>query len=282
MKWGETQVWDGEEMHRYNADSKAEVRTRHFAHIDALGVDPEMVLLGDPDESAKLAVNSWVAYEESLSRGRVQTMSGSVSTIGSEPDVGESGSDLDLVDIGAPTPRQRTMLPVVGAGTLDNSYRHADGNEVIESQAIITSVSAAIRKCDNCYLATAGCPAFQAQASCAYEIPVSIQTKDQLQQVLQVMIEMQTQRVLMARFAEEISGQELSPEFGRELDRLFDSVEKFRDIMDNRDSVKVTMEAKGHAGVLSRLFGSTVGENAKVLPRAIDSEDVVEATLVDP
>jgi hypothetical protein len=42
------------------------------------------------------------------------------------------------------------------------------------------------------------------------------------------------------------------------------------------------MEAKGRAGVLSRLFGSTVGENAKVLPRAIDSEDVVEATLVDP
>jgi hypothetical protein len=281
MKWGETQVWDGTEMHRYNADFKSEVRTRHYDHIDALGVDPETVLLGDPDEAAKLAVYSWIAYEESLSRARVLTMNNSVSTIDIEGDEGETGPDLRLLDTAPPQPRHKTLLPVVGTGSLDTSYRHQDGNEVIESHAIVTSVSGSIRQCDNCYLATAGCPAFQAQSSCAYEIPVSIQTKDQLQQVLQVMIEMQTQRVLMARFAEEISGQELSPEFGRELDRLFASVEKFRDIMDNRDSVKVTMEAKGRAGVLSRLFGSTVGTNAKVLSRPIDSEAVVEATLVD-
>jgi hypothetical protein len=95
------------------------------------------------------------------------------------------------------------------------------------------------------------------------------------------MIELQTQRVLQARFAEEITGQELTPEVGREMDRLFASVEKMRDIMDNRDSIKMTVEARGRSGVLSRLFGDRVGDNARMLSQPVDSEDVLDAVL-DP
>jgi hypothetical protein len=96
---------------------------------------------------------------------------------------------------------------------------------------------------------------------------------------MQSMVELQTQRVLQARFAEEIAGQELTPEVGKEMDRLFNSMEKMRDIMDNRDTVKMTVEARGRSGVLSRLFGDKVGTNAKMLAHPIDSEDVTDAIL---
>jgi hypothetical protein len=163
--------------------------------------------------------------------------------------------------------------------SITSTERLGDGSEVIEEQSIIRSVSDSIRSCDNCYLATSGCPGFVPGASCAYSIPVEIRSKDQLQAVMQAMIEMQTQRVVMARFAEEIAGQELSPEVGKEMDRLFTSVEKMRDIMDNRESVKMTVEARGRSGVLSRLFGDKVGTNARMLSQPIDSDDVIDAIV---
>lgn len=279
MKYGETQVWDGKKMHRYNADRKSEVRTRHSDHIAALGIDVDQVMLGNPDEVARLAVSSWQFYEDSLSGASVIAFPKSEVTIDEKNDIDFLGSDSKLVDTRPPEGRHRTALPVIGMSAITSTERLGDGTEVIEEQAIIRTVSESIRSCDNCFLATSGCPGFQPGASCAYSIPVEIRSKDQLQAVMQAMIELQTQRVLQARFAEEITGQELTTEVGRELDRLFTSVEKMRDIMDNRDTVKMTVEARGRAGVLSRLFGDRVGTNAKMLSHPIDSDDVIDAVI---
>lgn len=192
-----------------------------------------------------------------------------------------TGSEVDLLDTRTPKGRHQTVLPVIGMTTITSTERLGDGSEVIEEQTLVQTSSASLRQCDNCFLASSGCPGFQPGASCAYSIPVEIRSKDQLQSVMQAMVEMQTQRVLQARFAEEITGQELTPEVGKELDRLFTSVEKMRDIMDSRDTVKVTMEARGRSGVLSRLFGDRVGTNAKMLSQPIDSEDVMDAIITE-
>ena len=109
------------------------------------------------------------------------------------------------------------------------------------------------------------------QPSCSYQIPVEIKTKTQLVGVLRAVTEIQTQRILMGRFAEEVQG-EHNPDLGKEMDRLFSMVERWRNIEDNRDTVKVTLDAKGDAaagmGVLSRLFGAKVGQNATLAGRA--------------
>lgn len=280
FKFGETQVWDGQKMHRYNADHKAEVRTRHRDHIAALGMDVEQVLRQDADETARLAVASWVSYADRLSGAQIIPLKSEV-TNRARSDVDFSGSADEVLDTRPPERRHQSVLPVLGMSTITATERMGDGSEYLEEQVIIRSVGESIRQCDNCFLATSGCPGFTPGASCAYSIPVEIRSKDQLQSVMQAMIEMQTQRVLQARFAEEVSGQELSPEFGKELDRLFNSVEKMRDIMDNRDTLKVTMEARGRSGVLSRLFGSQVGTNARMLGTPVGSDDVLDAVLDD-
>jgi len=280
MKFGETQVWDGKKMHRYNAERKNEVRTRHTDHIEAMGIDVAGILLEDPDEIARLAITSWQYFSENLSNGIVISLpQRSEVTIGEKSMDEFSGSESNLLDTRPPEGRHRKVLPVMGMSSITSTERLGDGTEIIEEQAIVRTVSESIRACDNCFLATSGCPGFAPGHSCAYSIPVEIRSKDQLQSVMQSMVELQTQRVLQARFAEEIAGQELTPEVGKEMDRLFNSMEKMRDIMDNRDTVKMTVEARGRSGVLSRLFGDRVGTNAKMLAQPIDSEDVVEAII---
>lgn len=282
MKYGETQVWDGRAMHRYNADRKSEVRARHRDDILALGIDFDAVMLEDPDETARLAVASWRAYEESLSRANVVKLVPRSEVSINEDD--ESMSDVSsgsAIDMPVVQDRHRALLPVIGLSSITTTERQGDGSTILEEQPVVRSVHSSIRACDNCYLAQAGCPGFQPGHRCAYAIPVEIRSKDQLQAVMQALIEMQTQRVLMARFAEELSGQELTPEVGRELDRLFSSVEKMRDIMDNRDTLKMTVEARGKAGVLSRLFGDRVGANARVLGTPIDPDNVIDTVFDD-
>jgi hypothetical protein len=280
MKFGETQVWDGRNMHRYNAERKNEVRTRHSEDIAKLGIDVDQILLQDVEETARLAVTSWHHFSESLSGGNIVQFPTRAEVITEEKIMDEfSGSEVNLIDTRPPKGRHQTVLPVMGMSSITSTERLGDGTEVIEEQAIVRAVSESIRTCDNCFLATSGCPGFQPGASCAYSIPVEIRSKDQLQSVMQAMVEMQTQRVLQARFAEEITGQELTTEVGREMDRLFTSVEKMRDIMDNRDTVKMTVEARGRSGVLSRLFGDRVGTNAKMLAHPVDSDDVMDAII---
>jgi len=279
MKFGETQVWDGKKMHRYNAERKNEVRTRHAGDIERMGIDINQILLEDSDENARLAVISWQFFSESLSGAKIIPF-GVAEVTNREKSMDEfRGSEIESLTSATPEGRHRKVLPVMGMSSITSTERLGDGSEIIEEQAIVHTVSESIRACDNCFLATSGCPGFQAGASCAYSIPVEIRSKDQLQAVMQAMVELQTQRVLQARFAEEITGQELSPEVGRELDRLFTSVEKMRDIMDNRDTVKMTVEARGRSGVLSRLFGDRVGTNAKMLAHPVDSEDVMDAII---
>ena len=72
-------------------------------------------------------------------------------------------------------------------------------------------------------------------------------------------------RVLFARFAEELEGQGLDPALSNEVERLFNLVEKFKDISDTRDVMRLEVEARGSSGVLSRIFGQAVGESTRQL-----------------
>jgi hypothetical protein len=80
------------------------------------------------------------------------------------------------------------------------------------------------------------------------------------------MLEMQASRVLFARFAEELEGQGLDPALSSEMDRLFSLIDKFKNISDSRDMMRIEVEARGSAGVLSRLFGQRAGEVSRQLP----------------
>lgn len=275
QKNGETQVWDGRKMWRYNAYSKNEVRTRHRDDIAELGVDPDRVLADDPRALTVLAMRSWNALEDASSIPEPTAEADTPAVI----DRSESGNTPNALD--TVTDRGRHVLPVMGAfmQPTRDPLTGAEGEELR-----ISSTSESLRQCDNCFLAES-CPGYRPSNFCAYEIPVQLRTKEQVQQGLQAVLEIQTQRVLQARFAEEVTGQELSPEVGREMDRLFGMTSKLREILDDRETLRVSVEARGGGasqgggGALSRLFGASVGEAAKELPEPINSDDIIDTTL---
>lgn len=269
-KYGETQVWAVNRMIRLSADDKLAKRQKYRSAIEALGVNVDAVLADDPTETAKLAIRSWQKLE-AATPDRFQGQSEVDIPVDTPRGVIQSTRQT-VVTNGTPTVGH-AVLPVMGFDTITTKETDDDGNEVETVTTTLMTPAEPVRKCDSCFIA-GSCPGYKPQNSCAYSIPVSIRSKDQLQALLRTMVEIQSQRVLMVRFGEEVNGTP-EAEVGKEIDRLFDMVEKWKDIEDNRDTFKVSVEAKAHAGVLSRLFGSNVGANARMLDIPTTSTEIM-------
>ena len=80
-------------------------------------------------------------------------------------------------------------------------------------------------------------------------------SKDQLKGLLNAIIEMQGARVAFARFAEELNGGYPDPNTGQEIDRLFKLVNQMKELEENKEFVRMTVERQTSGGVLSALFG---------------------------
>lgn len=273
QKHGETQVWDGR-FHRYSATDKLRKRVQHKSAIEALGIDMESVLADDAETCARLAIRSWLKLEQGTSNVvplRAEETTQDVS------DFENLGSPSVRIDI---TPRQggHQPLPVVGMESINIVHTDMDGEETIKQTDVLSVNTNVLRRCNSCSLAI-HCPSFQADSECSFHIPVTIRSKDQLQAVMRAMVEIQTQRILLGRFSEEITGAQ-DPEVGKEMDRLFRMVEKWKALEEERNSldisIKATGEVQAQAGMLSRLFGSKVGSNAMALETPILSADIIE------
>lgn len=301
IRYGETQVWDGHGLRRYPAQKKESARKKHRSDIVRMGLDFDAIMQDDVKEVASLAVKSWIAWEEStfgsgayhpsIDSDEVEfdtSMEGGIVAIPPlSPSEGNRDSYLPAIATELVQTRHESdkkLLPVIGVQRIQPGpiRRQVDGDEVLEEQdfevsAIVHSDSG-IRNCDSCYLASR-CPMFQENTQCAYKIPVEIRTKEQLQAVLTAMLEMQTSRILFARFAEELEGQGMDPTLSTEIDRLFKLMKDFKDISDTRDLVRIEMEARGSAGVLSRIFGDKAANRSKELSSPMYPEDVDQVII---
>lgn len=307
VRYGETQVWDGHGLRRYPAQKKETARRSHRNDIVRMGIDYEAIQADDVSEVARLSVKSWLAWEDhTFGNAAYHPSGGDDEEEFNTPDKGVIAttppqnatstfpvSSLPALAIDPPQSRHendRKLLPVIGLERVveKGKFTTPDGEEVEETQGhevnIVRANTSGIRHCDSCYLAPR-CPAFQEHVECAYKIPVEIRTKQQLQAVLTAMLEMQTSRVMFARFAEELEGQGMDPNLSQEMDRLFKLVKEFKDIEDSRDLVRIEMEAKGSAGVLSRIFGDKAGAKANELSEPVTAEQVdeyiINADIVD-
>jgi hypothetical protein len=275
QRHGETQVWAGNKLHRYPNTQKSEARQRHHADMERLGVNPTLVLEDDRTESTRLAVFSWQQWEERHARraNLVPLPSNGGGSQARHPSNGTAALTNTQ-----PVPRHDTVLPAMVLTPIVSRYKDGEGRDVIEETSSLAASTTSSRVCDTCYLSR-NCPAFNPGHTCAYAIPLEIRTKDQLQAAMRAMVEMQGQRVLFARFAEELDGQGADPSVSGELDRFFRLLKDMKDISDTRDVLKLQMEAHAGAGMLSRLFGAEVGQRARtVSPMATD--DVIDA--LDP
>lgn len=286
IRYGETQIWDGHALRRYPAQQKESSRKRHRADIIRLGVDYDAVMEDDVTAVGTLAIRSWQAWEEHTfgaydpqaegdEEEFVNNEEEQIVTIPPDTHSGgkpvSRGANVAIDPLEKRHEEDRILLPVIGIDSIVSMGTQTtnDQGEYIEidpeQTPVIRYQPNPLRQCDSCYLASR-CPAFKEHSDCGFKLPIEIKTKDQLQAVLQAMIEMQASRVLFARFAEELEGQGLDPALSSEMDRLFSLVDKFKTISDTRDVMRMTVEARGNAGVLSRLFGQKAGEVARQLP----------------
>jgi len=286
VRYGETQVWTGHGLRRYPAQQKDSARKRHRADIERLGISYEAVINDEVDAVAELAIKSWKLYEQRVFGGYDHMETGSDDdneviktgdiTIMSPQSSSSDSASFRGGSIVIPPPEkrhesERVLLPVVGIENVTSIGSQTVDNEgesieiAPEQVSVLRYKSNPLRQCDNCYLASK-CPSFKEHTECAYNLPIEIRTKDQLQSALRAMLEMQVSRVLFARFAEELKGQGMDPALSEEMDRVFDMVEKFKSITDTRDLVRFEVEARGSSGVLSRLFGQRAAEVANPMP----------------
>jgi len=286
IRYGETQVWDGHSLRRYPAQQKESSRKKHRADILRLGIDFAEVMEDNVTAVGSLAIKSWQQWELRNVGAYDPPQLGDEDEFSTSED-GEIiaiGSDLHsgvLADSASPNiaittttkrhDEDRVLLPVMGIENLlsmgyETLTDQGDSIEVApEKTPIIRYQSHPLRQCDNCYLSSR-CPAFKEHSDCGFKMPIEIRTKDQLNAVLQAMIEMQASRVLFSRFAEELEGQGLDPALSSEMDRLFSLIDKFKNINDNREILRMEVEARSGSGVLSRIFGARAGETARQLP----------------
>jgi hypothetical protein len=300
MRFGETQIWDMHALKRYPAQQKESARKRHRADIVRLGVDFDAVMEDDVTEVARLAIRSWLAWEAHTfgvdATKAYHPVEKEEEPPPEEPQMGEviamsahrspqENTSEDWTAIATVPPRrrhdsERVLLPGMGFDTILS--RNPEGADPLDIDPVAVTTlrvsDSGVRNCDSCYLAPK-CPVFEAHSSCAYKLPIELRTKDQLRAVLRGMLEMQTSRILFARFAEELEGQGMDPSVSVEMDRLFRLTREFRDIEDTRDLVRIEMEAKGNAGVLSRIFGARVGEVAQQLDNPMTTIELDQVIL---
>ena len=290
QKHGETQVWNGSRLIRLNSDDKHAKRARYVDAIAALGCNVSAVLSDDPTETCRLAILSWQALEahvNALGRSKlpaVVTSHPSNGTAYSAPQSRGVASAPAQTRHDVPASAGLRVLPLMGTLTMTSTREDADGNEVAEDHTTIESSAKSARMCSTCVLSSA-CPSFTPGAECAYQIPVVMRTKDQRHEVMRALAEMQTQRIMFGAFSEQVLGTP-DAQVGKEIDRLYSILERARSIEDEHHGFRVSVEASGDQaaglGVISRLFGTEAGLNARALERPMLVDEIIEeADMVD-
>jgi len=298
-QFGDTIIWTGKELKRYPKKMKDAARRRHRTYIDQIGFDSEKVAADDGPELIRLSLWSWRQLVSSLEGTTVDRYVVTTSEVEESEDNVEGESSLVVTggqekrkSVTTRPVRMRAstgVLPVMGVSMGVETYVDENGQAQERDLPLVNVRSTSQRVCSTCFLA-AKCPMFEEGSNCAYEIPVTVKTKDQMQALQNGLVEMQTQRVLFGRMAEELEGGYPDPNLSSEMDRLQKMIKIKTEL--EQDSFSVKFEAKGTSpgqmGLMSRLFGRDAGEQAQALPAGpvaadtvIQQMDVIDAVVVE-
>jgi hypothetical protein len=287
MMRGETIVWDGTRLVRYQKKQKDQARPRYKAIIEKAGLDFDKIMNDDSNEVTRLAIWSYLQLESSLNKKseKLSDNSGALDdpglaeTRGIEPD--NRGIEVRK-DFVPRAPEETMTLPVFGVSTKTIMERSDDGRDIISDVPVLKSTQTSFRQCNTCFVAS-NCPAFKPNNSCAFNLPVEVKTKEQLKGLLNAVIEMQGARVAFARFAEELNGGYPDPNTGQEIDRLFKLVGEVKKLEENKEFIQITAQRQSSGGMLSALFGDranvlkeipggglSAGETSKIIDRGLN------------
>jgi hypothetical protein len=287
QQYGDTIVWTGRELKRYPKKSKDQARKRYRTLFEREGFDNEKITNDDSTELLRLSIWSWERFVEDI-EDKAHRGANVVTTDPDEvpegfAEVGGEVVDTRTGEVGksVTTPaitksRPTTALPVLGVTSrMEPDVETGEDREVTD----VRLRSDSQRKCDTCFLA-AKCPAFDPGNNCAYDIPLQIKSRTEFTSLFNSMLEMQAQRVVFMRFAEEIEGGYADPNLSAEVDRLTKMMKAKVDMEQEGFTLKIdakqTGGGTGGQGVLSRLFGDQAAQKAAELPAPIRVESALE------
>lgn len=297
QQYGDTIIWTGRELKRYPKRMKEQSRKRFRTLFEREGFDSEKIEADDSTEVLRLSIWSWQQLMDDIDKKRPSHLnlvqdsnypsgtddSAIVEVDGEVVDTqtGETWKSLQTDNLPA-VRRTPIPLPVLGITSRTETVTDDAGESTEIEVKTFGLRSDSERKCVSCYLASK-CPAFEPQSNCAFNIPVVLKTRDQFEQIQNSIIEMQTQRVMFLRFAEETEGGYADPNLSNEIDRLQKMLKTKHEMDEDGLSVKFEMKAKGSAaggqGVLDRLFGSKASEAARVISQPVSADDVIEGIV---
>jgi hypothetical protein len=269
MRRGETIVWDGTKLVRYPKKMKDQARLRYKNVVAQAGLDFDKFVNDDTTEATKVAVWSYLQLEAKMDKNKpdLRVIKGGLPSLEEMlADNNEGPLYTGLMDFDTTPSNNRDMevrkkveprdpsekvnLPVFGF----ESKTIVDADDTLRDVPVVRSQQASLRQCNTCFVA-ANCPAFKPDNMCAFNLPVEVKTKEQLKDLLTSVIEMQGQRVMFMRYAEELNGGYADPNVSQEVDRLFKLIANMKDLESNKEFVQITASRETSGGVLSAIFG---------------------------
>lgn len=147
----------------------------------------------------------------------------------------------------------------------------AETKPALESEHIIADHFEVPRFCDSCYLIDR-CPHYKPNATCYFRNQVRVSDANSIAEILKLLIEMQTERVLFASFIEKMEGGYTDANLSKEIKMLMEMMKDFKEIA-ARPQDEVTIKIKGNpakavgeqtqqgGGILSQIFGGGMKKN---------------------
>lgn len=276
MRRGETIIWDGSKLVRYQKKMKDQARPRYKHILERAGLDFQKFVDDKDQEATKVAIWSYLQLEKTMDKKIVSDNSDDTLHTGLMEFGGvvsnNSGSEVRKVErteVVQRDPQEIVSMPVFGY-QMKTIVETEDGRDVLKDVPVVKSNSTSLRQCDTCFVA-ANCPAFKPANTCAFNLPVEVKTKEQLKSLLTTIIEMQGQRVAFMRFAEEMNGGYADPNVSQEIDRLFKLVKSVKELEESKEFIQITASRQSSGGVLSAIFGDRA-QALREMPEPLSEE----------
>ena len=297
MRRGETIVWDGTKLVRYPKSMKAQSRPRYKNIVQRAGLDFDKFIADDTLEATRLAVWSYLQLEKTMDKDKPKfdVINGGKKEIVSDNsddtlytglmEIGgmlSNNSDSEMrkverTEVVQRDPSEVVSMPVLGY-QVKQTVENVDGVDTLKDTVVVESNVTSLRQCDTCFVA-ANCPAFKPANTCAFSLPIEVKTPEQLRALNTAMLEMQAQRVMFMRFAEELNGGYADPNVSQEIDRYQKMLKNIKELDENKEFIQITAQRQSGSGVLSAIFGDRV--QALKEQEAIISEDQTTYIIKD-
>ncbi|CAB4124005.1 hypothetical protein UFOVP45_94 [uncultured Caudovirales phage] len=276
MRRGETIVWDNNRLVRYPKKMKAQARPRYKNIVQKAGLDFQKFVSDDTLESTRVAVWSYLQLEKSMAKSKPTSNSpqdGKTDMVSDNNDDtlytglmdfgggGSNNSDLEMRKEERPEVVQRDPQDVVSMPVMGYQMKtvvdHEDGQSTLKDIPVVQSNYGSLRQCNSCFVA-ANCPAFKEDNTCGFNLPIEVKTPDQLKALNTAMLEMQAQRVMFMRFAEELNGGYADPNVSQEIDRYQKMLKNIKELDESKEFIQITAQKSASQGMLSAIFGDKV------------------------